>query len=160
MRIEESIGLRIKAERERRGWSLAELGRRVGRYLGRDVIAQAVWQAEAGRREFKASQLIAYALALEVPITELVAPQEDDLMLSEGYSISRDDALVLFAPGSTPGVGATLADLMDKLDQAADELRRAREGIDLAEQVSSYGADLLGGLLEKSRRRPVRKGEK
>jgi transcriptional regulator with XRE-family HTH domain len=61
----------VKALRLARGWTLAETGEQVGRLLGKSWSPQAVWQAENGQRDYAAAHVTAFAVAFEVPVSDL-----------------------------------------------------------------------------------------
>lgn len=56
----------------------AELGKRVGRYLGRAWSPQTVSAAEKGRRAFTALELMVLSTELDVPIHSLLSPAFSD----------------------------------------------------------------------------------
>jgi transcriptional regulator with XRE-family HTH domain len=92
VRIEEVIGLRIRHARKlhpsRDPLSQAALGKKMEEYLGVEWSRQAVSYAEKGRRDFKAAELAALALALRVPLVTLIEPPEGSTVeLAEGRAI-------------------------------------------------------------------------
>jgi transcriptional regulator with XRE-family HTH domain len=68
MRIEETVGERIRELRQMHGLSQAQLGDRLPRPWPR----QAVSAAEQGRRSFTVAELVDFSAALGVGITDLV----------------------------------------------------------------------------------------
>ena len=61
------LSVRLKALRERRGWSVAETARRAG------VSVSMLWKVENGKTELTYSKLAMLAAGLEVPVGELFA---------------------------------------------------------------------------------------
>lgn len=61
------LSARVKALRERRGWSIAETARRAG------VSVSMLWKVENGQTELTYSKLVKLAAGLEAPIGELFA---------------------------------------------------------------------------------------
>jgi hypothetical protein len=74
---EELVGRNIAAARTEKGgseWLSQEaLGQRLEWYLGKRWTKQAVSDAENGRRRFDPTELIAFAYALEISVTDLFA---------------------------------------------------------------------------------------
>jgi transcriptional regulator with XRE-family HTH domain len=68
VRIEERIGVNLRAAREANGWSQEALGERVGGYLGRPWSAQTVSVAEKGGRDFDAEDMLVLALVFGRPV--------------------------------------------------------------------------------------------
>lgn len=99
MRIEQVIGLRIQQARKLRHATIpsqAALGRRMKKYLGVEWSRQAVSDAENGKRDFKAAELVALALALEAPISWLIEPSDGgSLEIAEGGPPIRGQDLSL-----------------------------------------------------------------
>ena len=61
------LSARVKAIRERRGWSVSETARRAG------VSVSMLWKVENGQTELTYSKLVKLAAGLQVPIGELFA---------------------------------------------------------------------------------------
>jgi transcriptional regulator with XRE-family HTH domain len=61
------LSARVKALRERRGWSVSETARRAG------VSVSMLWKVENGQTELTYSKLVKLASGLDVPIGELFA---------------------------------------------------------------------------------------
>jgi transcriptional regulator with XRE-family HTH domain len=75
VRIGEVIGERVRARREERGWTQAELGKRVGTHLGQgDWSRQVISSTEQGRRAFTAAELVTLAHVLDVSVSYLMMP--------------------------------------------------------------------------------------
>jgi transcriptional regulator with XRE-family HTH domain len=64
----ELIGRRIAAARTERGLTQAQLGELLGPWLGHAWLKQAVSQAEQGRRDFTAEELLGLSACLEQPL--------------------------------------------------------------------------------------------
>ena len=90
MRIEDVIGYRIAESREQAGLTLAALGQALGELLGRPWPRQTVSTAEKGRRSFTSAELVALAIALEVPVGRLLTPpiEAESVSLAD-TSVSR-----------------------------------------------------------------------
>ena len=146
MKIEESIGARIRAERERQGMTLDGLGSEMAHYLGKPWTPQAIWQAEHGKRDFRAAQLLAFALALDVPVVQLLAPvpgQDDALRLSDEFELTTDATEMLFAAVGTPGVGPALLDISMKLEDVDEALIAAAKATHEQGQIVFTAANEL-----------------
>lgn len=153
MQVEEAIGRRIKAERERNEQSLAGLGGTLETYLGKPWSAQGVWQAERGRRDFKASHLVAFALALNVPLASLiVAPEGEPMSLGGHYNMTADDAMRLFSPGGSPEIKPTLERLFERLNELDADFVDTAEQIRITSKNVSGAADIVAALLRSSDR--------
>ncbi len=125
---------RIRYEREQRGWSTAELARRVT-FAGVMMRQQQVWQVESGqpRRRLSVGEASAFATVFGISLAELMTPPDtaltSDLMrLGFAFAAWRRDAGALF------GRLLDIARQVEALDP--DEIERA-------EIVVKYG-----GLLE------------
>lgn len=77
MELEKVIGARIAALREGK-MTQAELGERVGRYLGKPWSRQTVSAAEKGRRAFAALDLLVLSIELDVPLYSLFEPMPSE----------------------------------------------------------------------------------
>lgn len=163
VRIEKSIGLRLKVARERQGLTLDAVGQELGQYLEKSWTPQAVWQAEQGQRDFRAAQLVAFALVLEVPVAQLLSPLEGDtepVVIGSAYELTEQDVDLLFpAIGSPDGLAllhteGDLATIAGELVASANaqagvsELTRA-----LADRVYK-ASDVLMGLVAKADNSP------
>jgi transcriptional regulator with XRE-family HTH domain len=74
---------RIRHEREQRGWSTAELARRVT-LAGVPVRQQTVWQVESGepRRKLSVGEAATFARVFDIPLAELMMPPEEIMIRS------------------------------------------------------------------------------
>jgi transcriptional regulator with XRE-family HTH domain len=78
MKIEAIIGGRVREAREKLGWTQAQVGVHLFALLGEPWSPQAVSQAEKGRRDFRAADLFALAVALDRPVEWFFEPPEDE----------------------------------------------------------------------------------
>jgi transcriptional regulator with XRE-family HTH domain len=148
MRIEEVIGGNIRARREATGMTQEDLGRRVAAYLDREWPRQSISTAEKGGRSFTASELVAFALALSIPVRELFRVPADELAvtLSSGVSI---DAGLLETIGAAESPSKALNDLRTTLRhlEAAQHSRRQEAESDI--RAVWAARMLLDGLAEE-----------
>lgn len=108
VRIGEVIGERVRAQREKQGWTQAELGKRVGSQLGQgDWSRQVISSTEQGRRAFTAAELVTFAHVLDVSITYLLTPPlgVDTIEIAPG--ISTEAAVVVETVNSYRGTSST-----------------------------------------------------
>lgn len=95
MKIEEIVGERVRARREHLGISQPELGRRLEPLLGTAWPKQTVSSAEKGKRSFTASDLVALAHVLQLPVGDLLRPSTtmrvETIELGSGVSIPAAD---------------------------------------------------------------------
>jgi transcriptional regulator with XRE-family HTH domain len=120
------VGRRIREARKAMGWTQAQLGEHLGAYLGKPWSVQSVSQAEAGRRDFTAEELVALAAALERPVGWLFLPH-DDAPLDFAGGIQAP-AVLLKAAGHMGG--EALLDLQEMREVA----QRLEEIISVLEQ--------------------------
>ena len=155
MRLEEVIGHRLRAERERQGMTLKAMGQELETYLGKPWTPQAVWQAERGQRDFGAAQLLALALVLEIPVAQLLAPLEGDqlMTLPNGYALSAKDVERLFMAVAAPD-GAELIDQEIALERTAAEISDALGQLTNARAQVYVVADQLMTLVKKAELSP------
>lgn len=71
---------RIRHEREQRGWSTAELARRVS-LAGVPMLQQTVWKIESGtpRRKLTVGEAAAFASVFDITLDQLMRPPADDV---------------------------------------------------------------------------------
>jgi transcriptional regulator with XRE-family HTH domain len=122
MKIEELIGSNVKQAREIAHLTQAEFGERVGDFLGKAWVPQAVSQAEKGRRDWAILDLAAVAYALHRPITWfLQVPSGADP--KELLEVPGDVELSL--EGVSLGTAAELSaeQLLNELGRVAGDLR-------------------------------------
>jgi transcriptional regulator with XRE-family HTH domain len=109
VRIGEVIGERVRARREERGWTQAELGRRVGSHLGQgDWSRQVISSTEQGKRAFTAAELVTFAHVLDVGITYLLTPPPgvDVIELAPGIGAGSVVMAKLLTPSRGSDSGA------------------------------------------------------
>jgi transcriptional regulator with XRE-family HTH domain len=100
--VNELIGDRIRRWRTHKKMSGAAFGGRLGPYLGGDPPGwsrQTVYEAEKGERDFRISELIALALALNIQIHDLVDGEDAGqkrLEFSPGRFVAAEDLTDLF----------------------------------------------------------------
>jgi len=109
---------RIRYERERRGWSTAELARRVS-LAGVQMRQQQVWQVESGepRRRLSVGEAAAFAKVLGISLAELMTPPEkiaelDLIEIGRAFAEWRRDAGVL---------AARLLDIAKRVDELGED---------------------------------------
>jgi transcriptional regulator with XRE-family HTH domain len=99
MKIPEVVGKRIYEARRGAEISQAELGQRLGEYLGKAWFPQAVSEAEKGRRNFTAEELFALAIVLDKPVAWFFLPPA-----GEDFDLARTVPLGEVAGGPLLGV--------------------------------------------------------
>jgi DNA-binding XRE family transcriptional regulator/quercetin dioxygenase-like cupin family protein len=140
------IGERIRAERVRRSWTLRGLAREIG------VSASLISQIETGKSQPSVGTLYAITTALELPIEELFALQDDGVSGDgEGVPVgdgatsaaasaaasstapagTTDGGLSLVRPGVQPGVAPDLTRRVGPIVRAGE-----RETIELESGVT------------------------
>ncbi|GEO95209.1 helix-turn-helix transcriptional regulator [Kocuria turfanensis] len=125
--LEQIVGWNLTKYREQENISQAELGRRIGS-AGRAWSRQAVHQAEAGKRAFGISDLVAIAIGTGMTIADLLDPgydvQEVDLGGDQPVRVALLERLQI--PGLTreqltdlkmEGYGLALADVSSDLNR-------------------------------------------
>jgi transcriptional regulator with XRE-family HTH domain len=125
------IGKNIRGLRGAAGWSQRELGKRLEPYVGR-WEKQQIYLAEQGERVFDPSELVAFALAFQVPLWRLIAPRnEDTVELTGGRKISADQLReALFGSSGVPPSGVDeLRAGLDGLDRIVDDLDDLRSSL-------------------------------
>lgn len=83
--LNEIVGYNFRLARELRGWTQDEAAQRLEPYLGQRLPQTSISAIEAAykagdrpRREFDAHELLAFALAFELPLIWFLLPPEDD----------------------------------------------------------------------------------
>jgi transcriptional regulator with XRE-family HTH domain len=124
VRIEDYIGSRIKARRESLDLTLEAVGKALEPHLGNPWTPQGVWQAENGKRDFRISHLLAFALALDVPLSWLLTPPRDEsVTLSTSRELKPNEVRDLFPVNSGPqGDVDSLVDAMYEMDNLDEQL--------------------------------------
>jgi transcriptional regulator with XRE-family HTH domain len=161
VRVEELVGQRIRAQRERLGLTQDQLGRRLGDKLGRSWSRQAVSAAEKGDRAFTAAELLAIAFTLQVSVGHLLVPPAgvNEVEMPNGATLSRDDLVTAVLPDLTTErafdlMQASLGRLSESVvtiqawaGVAAKEVQVLNDGMLLAEKIQ----DLNHGKLPADR---------
>ena len=100
MRVEELVGRRIRAERERLGLTQGQLGEKLGEKLGRSWPRQAVSAAEQGNRAFTVAELLALAFTLGLSVGGMLMPPSgvDDVEMPNGTTFSREELVAAVLP--------------------------------------------------------------
>lgn len=107
MKLEEVVGVNVARLREHKRMSQAELGDKLGQYLGKPWTRQAVSAAEKGRRAFAVAELVALASTLEADMAELLSVMlavPDEEVELPGASISMDAYSRLVEPPNSDDV--------------------------------------------------------
>lgn len=158
MRLEEHIGERVRTARENAGLTLDELGKRMKKYVGRPWSAQAVWQAENGKRDFKAAHIVALALALEAPLAYLLAPPAGHVITigergEDEIELSRAETNQLFRlTGHVDGVAEAMYEALVSIQKLQ------RDVMDISKSNSS--AAVLANAVENAVNRLYGIGQK
>lgn len=151
--MESHIGQRIRAAREHAGLTLEGLGQELGKYLGRPLTAQAVWQMEKGKRDLKAVQIVALCLSLDMPIAYLfAASSEAPIVLEDGgkfdYTLTKEETDRVLRPtghvdGWNEGTYAALVGIEKTLRAVAQAQTSANEAFVQANHVHDAVLSLL-----------------
>jgi len=133
VKIEEVIGKRIREARELDGLSQDQLGRDMGRYLGKPWPNQQVSVAESGGRKFSALELFAVCMVLGRPASYFFLPGTEDVVEVPGpeQRVGADAFAVQWTGRQDPGavipqVRAVFAPLMELLEISERTTHEAR----------------------------------
>jgi transcriptional regulator with XRE-family HTH domain len=125
VKIEAIVGERIRSTREQRKLSQPELGKLLEPLLGTAWPKQTVSGAERGKRSFTASDLVALAHVLNVPVGFLLKPPMgvEEVELGSGASISTSHLHEASIPDDAKrealhDLGRTLSELATIVDQS------------------------------------------
>jgi transcriptional regulator with XRE-family HTH domain len=166
------IGGRIRAARTEHNLTQAALGQLLEPWLGKAWLKQAVSQAEQGRRDFTAAELLALAAVLQVPMGYFFATPPGDeqkqLEFPGGATVPFGSvlAIVYGLEGTTaPTEQAQMmvlrlaGDVQATLEKLGEQLLRAERGAALLVQLAQ-GQPAVEEAKEatSSKRRPSRKG--
>jgi transcriptional regulator with XRE-family HTH domain len=137
VRVEELAGQRIRAVREDRDMTQEELGRRLGKLLGREWPRQAVSAAERGRRAFTAAELVAIALTLRTSVGHLLTPpfDVDSVDLPGSVQIRREDLAAVVLPSVS--ADETLAGVAETVNRIQKNLGQVTEGTGMVTEATS-----------------------
>jgi transcriptional regulator with XRE-family HTH domain len=149
VRVEESVGQRVRARRDELGMTQEEFGRRVGQLLGRPWSRSTVSVAEKGDRAWAAADLVAVAIVLQATVGELFRPPSGETAVSLGGEdpVPRD---MLFAVSTArPREDLNFAAIQETLSRLEDSLARGRdsdvESLKLARDLDGYLMERLAG---------------
>lgn len=151
----------------------AQLGELLEPWLGRAWVKQAVSQAEQGRREFTAAELLALAAVLQQPLGYFFAtpPGAEQFALEFPGGVSVPIETVLAIVYGLEGTEPLSEQAQMMVLRIAGEVRSTLDKITENVGHAERGADLLVRLAQglpvvaeaeratKSRRRPPRKGD-
>lgn len=152
MRLEEHIGERVRTARENAGLTLKDLGGRMETYTGRPWSAQAVWQAENGKRDFKAAHIVAFALALGAPLAYLLAPPTGDVLTigekgAKEHKLSRSETDQLFRlTGHVDGVAEAMYEALVSIQKLQRDLMGIRQHEKSAVALAGAVEDAVNAL--------------
>lgn len=120
MKLEKVIGAQIAAARDGK-MTQAELGERVGRYLGKQWSRQTVSAAEKGGRSFTALELLVLSVELEVPLYSLFGSADvgDDKMIETPGGVPISPERLLPELQEVAGQQEQLAAALALLNEAA-----------------------------------------
>lgn len=143
MKLEEAIGLNVARLREAAGLSQAEVGARLGGYLGAPWSRQAVSAAEKGRRAFTAVELVSLALAFGTSLDQLLLPgalgSREDLLPGDAGFTDREYERVIVGEGP-------------RGEASPQALARARSALAAGLKAQSDAHRLLSESLESQAR--------
>lgn len=85
------VGQALQLRRKAAGLTQEALGKALGEYLDRPWVKQAVSDAERGRREYSAAEILALSAVLKCPIGHLLLPANPDETIDfpSGRSVRR-----------------------------------------------------------------------
>ena len=153
MRLEKHIGERVRIARENAGLTLEALGSRMEQYVGRPWTAQAVWQAENGKRDFKAAHIVALALALDAPLAYLFAPPTDGALtigergVDRPYELTRAQTDQLFrVTGHVDGVAEAMYEALVSIQKLRRDLMEINKSGRSADALASAAEDAVNRL--------------
>ena len=128
MRVEETVGRRVREARERVGMSQRELGQHIAPLLGRVLSRQSISQAEQGHRAFSAVDLVMFANVLDVDAAFLLSipPAVEQIEMPSGHALYRKD-LLRARQADTEGIRAATAKLVALTKSVQDGGRQAEE---------------------------------
>lgn len=132
MKLEKVIGAQIASARDGK-MKQAELGERVGRYLGKPWSRQTVSAAEKGGRAFTALELLVLSVELEVPLHSLFVP------------MPGEDGSAIETPGGIPIPS-------ERLLPSRDEEAAQHEQLKAAQALLNEAALVIAGLAGRAGR--------
>ncbi|MYT14084.1 helix-turn-helix domain-containing protein [Streptomyces sp. SID4951] len=126
LRGEENVALRLKIERETRGWSTNALSDRLVE-AGYEMNPSAVWRIENGKRRINLDEAIGFAEVLGVSLQNLVGPPQ---LAAKARAMELIDDVVR-AFRETQRAGVTLTRARDALDAYLAQHPDIREEADV-----------------------------
>ncbi|MFE5898025.1 helix-turn-helix domain-containing protein [Streptomyces sp. NPDC056488] len=138
MKLEEVIGRNLAWVRGTQNLSQAQMGEALSPYLEKPWSRQAVNSAERGNRAFTARDLVALALALDVPVSVLLLPRNEGAVDLPGVALTRDEYRRAVMPPYSKADAAASADA---------SLQRVHAGFgQMLELYRRIGAEIEFGL--------------
>jgi transcriptional regulator with XRE-family HTH domain len=154
---ERNVAEHVRRERERRGWSTAELARHVTR-TGVSMSQSAIWRIENGepRRKITVDELIAFTKVFDKTIDDLLQPVSDEYpepvveAYAQAWVIAEDGALQARITARTafadfaavvaayPGALPHLPKMLDKIIERSDAGHIRNEVDEQLPEVSRY----------------------
>ncbi|MFJ9088971.1 helix-turn-helix domain-containing protein [Streptomyces sp. NPDC102384] len=124
---ENNVAVRIKLEREARGWSTNALSDRLNE-AGFDMNPSAVWRIENGRRRINLDEAIGFAEVFGLDLRNLVGPPQ---LAAQARAMELIDEVV-DAFRATQRANVTLTEARDALDAYLTEHPGIREEAEIA----------------------------
>jgi transcriptional regulator with XRE-family HTH domain len=140
---EANVAVRIKLEREARGWSTNALSDRLNE-AGFDMNPSAVWRIENGKRRINLDEAIGFAEVFGIDLRNLVGPPQ---LAAQARAMELIDAVV-DAFRETQRANATFTQARDALDAYLAEHPDIREEADV--MVSNAMAEAAAKRLLES----------
>lgn len=169
MRIEDVIGQRITRAREETGWSQAEIGVKLGGYLGKPWPRQAVSAAEKGRRAFTAAELVALAYVLGYSVETLLSPPDgvSEVTLADGRPIAAQRLRAWAVSTSDEKLASlveTIASIRDEVPVLMASAARTDDLIldavqEVLAAVRAQGLEISKDLMDRLLIHPIERGE-
>ncbi|WP_431958814.1 helix-turn-helix domain-containing protein [Actinacidiphila sp. bgisy160] len=123
---EANVAVRIKLEREARGWSTNALSDRLNE-AGFEMNPSAVWRIENGKRRINLDEVIGFAEVFGLDLRNLVGPPQ---LAAQAHAMELIDAVV-DAFRETQRANAAFAQARDALDAYLAEHPDIREEADV-----------------------------
>ncbi|OEU96269.1 helix-turn-helix domain-containing protein [Streptomyces oceani] len=145
---EENVAVRIKVEREARGWSTSTVSDRLNE-AGFDMNPSAVWRIENRKRRINLDEAIGFAEIFGLELRNLVGPPQ---LAARARAMELiDNVVAAFSETQRANAGFTTArDALDRYLAEHPEIREEAETMvsnTMAEVVSSHLMDTYGPSL-------------